>query len=70
MEIISSIAEGSIVGQCMPNLLKRVLDSKERLRPYRNVQAQVEGELMLQLCSGTNICVCRQSTSVMKEDIC
>ena len=42
-KIISGLAEVSIVSRCMPNFLKSVLDSKERLRLYRTIQAQVEG---------------------------
>ena len=68
-KIIRGLVEGSIFGRRMPNFLKSVLDFKERLRLYWIIQAQVEGEVMLQLRSGTNICVCRQSTSAIKEDI-
>ena len=67
--IISGLAEEGIVSRRLPDFLKSVLDSKERLRLYRTIQAQVEGELVLQLRSGTTIRVCRQSTSAIKEDI-
>ncbi|KAE9046719.1 hypothetical protein PR003_g1619 [Phytophthora rubi] len=43
--IIGGIAEGSIVCRRTPEFLKSVLDSKERIRLYRTVQRQVEGEL-------------------------
>ena len=56
-KIIRGLVEGSIFGRRMPNFLKSVLDFKERLRLYWIIQAQVEGEVMLQLRSGTNICV-------------
>ena len=42
-KIISSLAEGGVVGRRMPNFLKSVLNSIERLRLYRTIQAQVEG---------------------------
>lgn len=67
--IISGLAEGSIVCRRLPIFLTNVLDSKERVRLYRTIQAQVEGELVLRLRSGLNIRMCRQNTSAIKEDI-
>ncbi|CAI5726723.1 unnamed protein product [Hyaloperonospora brassicae] len=67
--IITGLAEGSIVCRRLPVFLKSVLDSKERVRLSRTIQAQVEGELVLHLRSGLNIRLCRQSTSAIKEDI-
>ena len=66
---ISCRAEGSIVCRRLPVFLNNVLDSKERVRLYRTIQAQVEGELVLHLRSRLNIRMCRPNTSAIKEDI-
>ena len=48
-KIIVGIAEGSVACRRMPEFLRAVLDSKERLRLYSTVQTQVEGHLVLHL---------------------
>lgn len=68
-KIIGGIAEGSIVCRRTPEFLKSVLDSKERIRLYRTVQRQVEGELKLQLRGRTTIKPSRQHTQAIQEDI-
>ena len=67
--IISGIAEGSIVCRGLPDFIKSVLDAKERIRLYRTVQNQVEGELMIQLRSWVRIRDTRQQTKAIKDDI-
>uniref|UniRef100_H3GY86 Uncharacterized protein n=1 Tax=Phytophthora ramorum TaxID=164328 RepID=H3GY86_PHYRM len=67
--IISGLAEGTIVSRKTPPFLRSVLDSRERLRLYKTIQAQVEGELVMKLRNGTGIRLTRQSTSSIKEDI-
>ncbi|KAE9272876.1 hypothetical protein PF001_g27749 [Phytophthora fragariae] len=67
--VISGIAEGSIVCRRMPDLLRSVLDAKERLRLYTTIQKQVEGELVIQLRSWAEIKENRQQTRTIKDDI-
>ncbi|ETL95253.1 hypothetical protein L917_06915 [Phytophthora nicotianae] len=68
-KIIGGLAEGKIVCRRMPEFLKSVFDSRERLRLHRTIQSQVEGELKLQLCGRTTIRPCRQQTQTIQEDI-
>ena len=53
----------------MPNFLKVVLDSKERLRLYSTVPEQVEGQLVLRLGNARDIQVGRQTTRAITESI-
>lgn len=55
--------------QAPDGVLSSVLDSKERFRLSRTIWDQVEGKLVLHLRSGTNIGMCRQTTSAIQEDI-
>ncbi|ETP18592.1 hypothetical protein F441_07216, partial [Phytophthora nicotianae CJ01A1] len=68
-KIIGGLAEGKIVCRRMPEFLKSVFDSRERLRLHRTIQSQVEGELKLQLRGRTTIRPCRQQTQTIQEDI-
>ncbi|KUF81385.1 hypothetical protein AM587_10001800 [Phytophthora nicotianae] len=68
-KIIGGLAEGKIECRRMPEFLKSVFDSRERLRLHRTIQSQVEGELKLQLCGRTTIRPCRQQTQTIQEDI-
>uniref|UniRef100_A0AAV1TMW8 CCHC-type domain-containing protein n=1 Tax=Peronospora matthiolae TaxID=2874970 RepID=A0AAV1TMW8_9STRA len=67
--IIVGIAEGHIVCRRMPDFLRSVLDSKERLRLYSTVQAQVEGQLVLHISGGRDIPLSRQTTKAITEKI-
>ena len=68
-KIIVGIAEGSVACRRMPDFLRAVLDSKERLRLYSTVQAQVEGHLVLHLAHTRGIPVGRQTTRAITESI-
>uniref|UniRef100_A0AAV1UIQ4 Uncharacterized protein n=1 Tax=Peronospora matthiolae TaxID=2874970 RepID=A0AAV1UIQ4_9STRA len=48
-KIIVGIAKGYMACRSMPDFLRAVQDSKERLRLYSTVQAQVKGHLVLNL---------------------
>ncbi|KAE9203796.1 hypothetical protein PF005_g14038 [Phytophthora fragariae] len=53
----------------MPDFLRSVLDSKERVRLHSTVKQQVEGEVVLHLRSWVNIKETRQQTRAIKDDI-
>eukprot|EP00644_Phytophthora_capsici_P009459 jgi/Phyca11/15428/fgenesh1_pg.PHYCAscaffold_13_\ len=68
-KIIGGLVEGTIVCRRMPDFLKSVFDSQERLRFHRTIQSQVEGELQIQLRGRTTIRHSRQQTQMIQEDI-
>ncbi|EGZ18643.1 hypothetical protein PHYSODRAFT_502046 [Phytophthora sojae] len=68
-KIIQGLAEGSIVSRRLPDFIRSILDSQERLRLYSTIQAQVEGELMFVLNGYTGVRVSRQHTRAFQEDI-
>ncbi|KAI9993677.1 hypothetical protein PInf_015974 [Phytophthora infestans] len=68
-KIIGGLAEGTIVCRRMPDFLKSVFDSQERLRLHRTIQSQVEGELQIQLRGRATIRHSRQQTQTIQEDI-
>ncbi|KAG1690420.1 hypothetical protein DVH05_028096 [Phytophthora capsici] len=68
-KIIGGLVEGTIVCRRMPDFLKSVFDSQERLRFHRTIQSQVEGELQIQLRERTTIRHSRQQTQMIQEDI-
>eukprot|EP00644_Phytophthora_capsici_P017929 jgi/Phyca11/58597/gw1.62.190.1 len=49
--IIGAMAEGTMVCRKIPDFVRSVLDGQERLRLYRTIQVQLEGELVVQLRS-------------------
>uniref|UniRef100_A0AAV1VGC9 CCHC-type domain-containing protein n=1 Tax=Peronospora matthiolae TaxID=2874970 RepID=A0AAV1VGC9_9STRA len=67
--IIIGIAEGLIACRRLPDFLNSVFDSDERLRLCRTVQAQVEGQLVLQLRHGRDIPIGRRTTHAITEKI-
>ena len=67
--VITGLAEGNIVSRRLPDIVRSVLCSKERVRLLRTVQQQMEGELYMKLRSEIDIRVIRQKASTIKEDI-
>lgn len=52
-----------------PDFVRSVLDGQERLRLYRTIQVQVEGELVVQLRSWAAVKENRQQPRLLREDI-
>lgn len=67
--IIVGIAEGHLVCRRMPDFLKAVMDSKERLRLYSTVQTQEEDQLVLHLARGRTVPISKQTTHALTEMI-
>ena len=61
--VIVGIAEGHIACRRMPDFLRSVFDSGERLRLYSTIQAQVEGQLVLTIGRGRYIPISRQTSN-------
>ncbi|KAL3667569.1 hypothetical protein V7S43_007123 [Phytophthora oleae] len=68
-KIIAGLSEGTIVCRQLPAFLKSVLGSHERLRLYKTIQKQVEGELVMKLRNGMSVKASRHSTRAIKESI-
>ena len=67
--ITVGIAEGHIACRRMPDFLRSVLESRERLRLYSTIQDQVEGQLILTLGIGRPIPIGRQTSNGITEMI-
>uniref|UniRef100_A0AAV1TTD2 Uncharacterized protein n=1 Tax=Peronospora matthiolae TaxID=2874970 RepID=A0AAV1TTD2_9STRA len=68
-DIIQGLAEGHIVSRSCPHFIKKVLNTKDRLRLQSTIQLQVEGELSFSLAGQGAISSSRQHTQALKEDI-
>lgn len=58
--IIVGLVKGTVARRRIPDFIKQVLNSKERLRLYSTIQEQVERELILQLNRARFIRLSRQ----------
>ncbi|KAG1699175.1 hypothetical protein DVH05_014092 [Phytophthora capsici] len=67
--IIGAMAEGTMVCRKIPDFVRSVLDGQERLRLYRTIQVQLEGELVVQLRSWAAVKENRQQPRMLREDI-
>ena len=67
--IIAGLVEGTVACRCRPDFIQQVLKSEERLRLYSTIQAQVEGELILQLDHARGIKLSRRTTKVTIQAI-
>uniref|UniRef100_A0AAV1TKM3 Uncharacterized protein n=1 Tax=Peronospora matthiolae TaxID=2874970 RepID=A0AAV1TKM3_9STRA len=63
------LVEGIVACRRLPNFVKQVLRSEERLRLYSTVQAQVEGKLILQLDRDRRVKVCRRTSKDLSATI-
>ena len=48
-KVIEGLAEGSIACRQLPSFVQSIVDSPERIRLLKTIQAQVEGELVMTL---------------------
>ena len=62
-QVIVGIAEGHIACRRMPDFLRSVFDSRERLRLYSTIQAQGEGQLVLTIGICRYIPISRQTSN-------
>lgn len=67
--IIAGLVEGTVACRRMPDFIQQVLKGEERLRLYSTIQAQVEGELILQLDRAGGIKLSRRTTKAITEAI-
>uniref|UniRef100_A0AAV1UJ31 LAGLIDADG endonuclease n=1 Tax=Peronospora matthiolae TaxID=2874970 RepID=A0AAV1UJ31_9STRA len=67
--IVLGLVEGTIAYRNMPAFLPRILRSEKCLRLVSTIQAQVEGELIMQLGLSRGVRVTRQSTKAITERI-
>uniref|UniRef100_A0AAV1V7Y5 CCHC-type domain-containing protein n=2 Tax=Peronospora matthiolae TaxID=2874970 RepID=A0AAV1V7Y5_9STRA len=68
-KIVLGLIEGTIACRNMPAFLPHILRSEECLRLVSTIQAQVEGELIMQLGRSGGVRVTRQSTKAITERI-
>uniref|UniRef100_A0AAV1T5B8 Uncharacterized protein n=1 Tax=Peronospora matthiolae TaxID=2874970 RepID=A0AAV1T5B8_9STRA len=68
-KVIAGLVEGNVACRRLPDFVKEVLKSEERLRLLRTIQAQVEGELVLHLDRARGNRVSRRTTKAITESI-